>query len=343
MPLPEVAGVPSPVDGEVFHPGERLLQAHFGVRTRVAENGVRAIQPALATPHQTFLQTLRYVLLAACDAQGWPWASVLLGQAGFVDAPDASTLHIRARPREDDPLLPALVSGAAVGMLGIDLAARRRIRVNGRLALGGPQGMVLAVSQAYNNCPQYIWPRADGAGAPSHGAAGAGPTEESAVLPAAIATTVEDQAVRALLARADTFFIASSYQARDDDPARVASGVDVSHRGGRPGFLTLAHGRLSWPEYTGNAYFNTLGNLLVDGRCALLVPDFETGAVLQLQGLVTLDLSPPPAAPAQAGLDEGLRRNAVVHLAPRQAVLRPGVLPPDWLLLDRASTRDTTL
>lgn len=342
MPWPEAADVPSPVDGEVFHPGERLLQAHFGARARVAENGVRAIQPALAPPHQAFLQTLRYVLLAASDAQGWPWASALLGQAGFVDARDASTLHIRARPGEDDPLLPALVPGAAVGVLGIDLAARRRIRVNGRLAHGGPPGTVLAVAQAYNNCPQYIWPRADGVGASPRGAASpslAGPAEP----PAAIATSVEDPAVRALLARADTFFIASSYQARDDDPARVASGMDVSHRGGRPGFLNLAHGRLSWPEYTGNAYFNTLGNLLVDGRCALLVPDFETGAVLQLQGLATLDLSPPPAAPAQAGLDEGLRRNAVVHLAPRQAVLRPGVLPPDWLLLDRASTRDTTL
>ncbi len=77
--------------------------------------------------------------------------------------------------------------------------------------------------------------------------------------------------------RADTFFIASAHPQR---------GADASHRGGRPGFVVVADGgrRLTFPDYSGNRMFQTLGNLTVNPRTGLLLLDWKTGSTLQLTG-----------------------------------------------------------
>ena len=49
-------------------------------------------------------------------------------------------------------------------------------------------------------------------------------------------TLSKDQA--ALIAGSDTLFIASQFTGEDED---WSHGVDVSHRGGRPGFVIVAH------------------------------------------------------------------------------------------------------
>ena len=83
------------------------------------------------------------------------------------------------------------------------------------------------------------------------------------------------------IARSDTFFIASQFSENDD----WTRGIDVSHRGGRPGFVMVAHeSALLFPDYAGNCMFNTLGNLLINPRCGLLFLDFQTGDTLQLTG-----------------------------------------------------------
>ena len=73
-----------------------------------------------------------------------------------------------------------------------------------------------------------------------------------------------------LVHRADTFFIATA-----------SEGVDVSHRGGKPGFVRVAErdGRtvLTFPDFSGNFYFNTLGNLLLDPRAGMVFVDWGIG------------------------------------------------------------------
>ena len=73
----------------------------------------------------------------------------------------------------------------------------------------------------------------------------------------------------------DTFFIATGHP---------TAGADISHRGGPPGFVHEDGDVISWPDYSGNNMFNTLGNLEVDPRCGLLFVDFETGAMRQVHG-----------------------------------------------------------
>jgi len=98
---------------------------------------------------------------------------------------------------------------------------------------------------------------------------------------------VDAAAALALVGRADTFFLATS--ARPDPAAGPASeGVDMSHRGGRPGFVVAteedATTVLTWPDYPGNNFFNSLGNLVLHPWAGLLVVDFATGSVLTVRG-----------------------------------------------------------
>ncbi len=61
-------------------------------------------------------------------------------------------------------------------------------------------------------------------------------------------------------------------------------GVDISHRGGLPGFVKVAGDVLTIPDFRGNWFFNTLGNLVLTSARLLLFVDFETGDLLHLQG-----------------------------------------------------------
>ncbi len=191
---------------------------------------------------------------------------VLTGPAGFVATPDARTLHIAARPAPDDPAGFGLAAGAAFGMLGIDLATRRRNRANGRIISSGPDGITIAVTQSFGNCPQYIQSRdlryVSAAPAPAQRLAGL------------------DAAARRMIAQADTFFAASSSGPADDKRA----GMDISHRGGRPGFVRMDGDVLTVPDFAGNRYYNTLGNFLIYPKAGLLFIDFESGDMLHLAG-----------------------------------------------------------
>ena len=76
-----------------------------------------------------------------------------------------------------------------------------------------------------------------------------------------------------LIHKADTFFIATYHEAELDDPVSVRAGNDISHRGGPPGFVQLnGLDRLTWPDYIGNNFFQSLGEVLCYPclSCALL-------------------------------------------------------------------------
>ena len=256
---------------EAFHAGERAMQQRAGVRERMAEIGPRVIRGYMPEQHRQFFTQLPFLIAGAIDATGQPWASVLAGPAGFIDSPDPVQLTVHARPLAHDALSDALADGAAIGLLGIEPHTRRRNRMNGVVHGSGTQGFSVQVAQSFGNCPQYIQARK-----PEF----VGKT--AAAQPPVLADALDDDAV-ALIRAADTFYIATAHpEAGDGHPSR-AHGVDVSHRGGKPGFVRV-DGRttLTAPDFLGNFFFNTLGNLALEPRCGLLFVDFESGDVLQV-------------------------------------------------------------
>ncbi|MCP3143455.1 pyridoxamine 5'-phosphate oxidase family protein [Pyxidicoccus xibeiensis] len=250
-----------------FHRGELAVQAHEGT-VREAERVGRSIGSVFPPAARDFLRAQRMVVVASrVPDTGQVWASLLTGEPGFASVRDEHTLVVLAEPVEGDPLQAVLREEADVGLLGIELATRRRMKARGRAEPGPDGGFLLWPRSVYSLCPKYIQARA------------VEPPPEPRPTPRAEAVysgTALTETQQQWLARADTFFIATHTQ---------EGGADASHRGGNPGFVRVrdAHA-LEFPDYAGNNMFNTLGNLALDARAGLLFIDFEAGGTLQLTG-----------------------------------------------------------
>jgi predicted pyridoxine 5'-phosphate oxidase superfamily flavin-nucleotide-binding protein len=289
-----------------WHAGERLLQQSVGVAERMEAFGNKVIREFLPEQHRSFYALLPYLLLGAVDDQGVPWATLLEGPPGFAHSPDPQVLQLDSLPAESDPVRPALRKGAAVGLLGIDLKTRRRNRMNGTIGATAADGFAVNVVHTFGNCPKYIQLRA------------VDPGSQGLRSPNAVAqrSNALDEATRAMIRQADTFFVAS-YVDVDGDVAKRS--VDVSHRGGNTGFIKVEGNVLTIPDFAGNLHFNTLGNLLLNPVAGLLFIDFESGDVLQLAGSAELILSGPELAGFQGA--ERLWTVTVEHVVRRTVAL----------------------
>jgi uncharacterized protein len=252
-----------------YHDGELDVQRRAGVREMAADVGGivnRAISPAAAR----FLFGQRMAVAATLDPAGQPWASLLTGPEGFLHVVDENLLQVRVAPPPGNPLAANLTARPELGLVVLDPATRRRLRLNGR-GMWRPDGLYLLPDQVYGNCPKYIQKRRVVAEAPP---AESAPTRSGQL----------DRRQQAAIARADTFFIATFHP---------QGGADASHRGGRPGFVRVLDDRhLTFPDYVGNNMFNTLGNLDAYPQTGLLFVDFENGDVLQLAGRARLRWEP---------------------------------------------------
>jgi predicted pyridoxine 5'-phosphate oxidase superfamily flavin-nucleotide-binding protein len=309
------------MDGSPFHAGERALQARAGVAERLEEVGRVVVRDHMPEQHRELFGKLPTLLLGLLDGDGQPLATMLHGHPGFVSSPDSRTLRVRARPSAGDPTAPWLVEGAAVGLLGLEAHTRRRNRANGRIRGVHDGGFDVDVLQSFGNCPKYIHARRPQPAMPSAaGAIHAGPAH--VLGPFLDAPSLE------LLGRADTLFIASASGAR---PGRApADGVDVSHRGGLPGFVAVHRGdrgvQLTIPDYVGNFFFNTLGNLLAWRLAGLLVPDYADasgGTMLHVSARASIELEGRALA-AFPGAQRLLTLDVL------GGTRRPGAMPLRW-------------
>lgn len=301
-----------------WHAGEQALQARVGVHERMAAVGEVVIRDHMPDQHRELFEKLPTLLLGALDAQGQPWATMLAGPPGFVHTPHAQRMDVAAAIDAADPALAALAAhgtGAPVGVLGLEPHTRRRNRMNGHVVRGGAQqGLSITVAQSFGNCPKYIQARAPGLRAavtPPQPAQPLGPSLDAAAL--------------ALIARSDTLFIASASAARPG--AQRGEGVDISHRGGEPGFVLAKHtaaGLELWlPDYPGNLFFNTLGNLAQHPLAGLLWVDYEDGGLLHVAARAELLWSEADRAPWP-----GAQR--VLRLLVLGGVWRAQALPWRW-------------
>jgi len=299
---------------EAFHPGEQALQARVGVRERMAAVGPMVLRDHMPDQHRELFEKLPTLLLGTLDAQGQPWATMLAGPPGFVHTPDAQHMHIATAPNTADPVLAQLAPGAAVGVLGLEPHTRRRNRMNGRVVDFGTQGLGVQVLQSFGNCPKYIQAREPG-------------LRPVLTAPGAVQWLGADldAAAIARVRGADTLFIATASAPQPGTASH--EGVDVSHRGGEPGFVhieqTVRGVVLSLPDYPGNQFFNTLGNLTLHPLAGLLVVDYDGGGLLHI------------AAQADVLWDDAARApwpgaQRVLRLTVARAVWRPQVLPWRW-------------
>ncbi len=177
-------------------------------------------------------------------------------------------------------------------------------------------GFVVGVRQSFGNCPKYIHARAPEL-VPDR-RPGAVLAEGPLLSPAAAA----------LVRGADTFFIASASPQAHGGP----NGVDVSHRGGEAGFVKVTEdgGRtaLEWPDFRGNFFFNTIGNLEAHPFAGVLFLDFESGDLLSLTGDAEV-LWDGPLVDSSSGAERMLRLRISAGVRVEGAVpLRWSPVPP---------------
>lgn len=255
-----------------FHAGEIAIQERLGVRNKIEKQGRRVIRDYLTGQHRQFYAQLPFLIAGTVDVKGCPWASILVGEPGFLSPPDDRTLRVTSRPLFGDPLEKTLTQGADIGLLGIELATRRRNRMNGTITAITLNGFTIQVGQSFGNCPQYIQARTVNLTNSIQDITIAKPVHRSDL----------GNRERAMLTGADTFFIATAFHGDTFNPAQ---GVDVSHRGGKPGFVRIDDdSTFTFPDFAGNLHFNTIGNLLLDPRAGLLFIDFNQSDLLYLTG-----------------------------------------------------------
>ncbi|WP_118184769.1 pyridoxamine 5'-phosphate oxidase family protein [Paraburkholderia phosphatilytica] len=303
----DVTARPSP-----WHAGELAMQRAAGVVEQMDAVGRRNLRDHLIEQHRKFYPQLPFVVLGAVDAAGDVWATVRANGPGFLHAPDAYRLHVDLAHDAADPADAGMHDGAAMALLGIELPTRRRNRLNGtvrRDATSDAGGFELLVEHSYGNCPQYIFQR---------DASFVRDPSTHTDVPPQIGDRL-DERTREIVTRADSFFVAT-YVDREDGHRQV----DVSHRGGKTGFVRVDdEGVFTIPDFAGNLFFNTLGNIVANSRAGLVFVDYATGDLLQLTGTAEVLLDSPETAAFQGA--ERLWR-----FTPTRVVYRPDALPLRW-------------
>ncbi|MGW2698832.1 pyridoxamine 5'-phosphate oxidase family protein [Streptomyces sp. NPDC001340] len=275
----------------VYHAGSRAVQDLVGVRDRADHVG-RSLGQDIKPVAAAFLAVQPLLVVGAeAPETGRVWASALTGTPGFVRATGPRQMSVvtgtghgsggrsGSQPKgargtarattydphlhDGDPLTTALKTpGTQIGTVALDPRTRRRMRLNGQLRPTA-RGFAVEADQVFSNCPKYIQRRESYETLTDRTPGTPHPLNE-----------LTHQAAEFIHA-ADTFFLATVHP----------GGADVSHRGGNPGFVQVrSPHELSWPDYSGNAMFLTLGNLRTDPRAGLLFLDWTTGTVLQLTG-----------------------------------------------------------
>ena len=183
-------------------------------------------------------------------------------------------------------------------------------------------GFAIRVAQSFGNCPQYIRKREI-----------TSQRHEAPPLAEWPRPSLDDDA-RWQIASADTFFIATHYAG--DGATERSAGTDVSHRGGKPGFVRVdGANTLTWPDFRGNAYYNTLGNLYANPRAGLLFVDFASGDFLHVAG----DAEILWQDEMQSGF-EGAQRLVRLHVREVRRVQR--ALPAAWCDGETSPTLERT-
>jgi uncharacterized protein len=247
----------------------------------IAARLLRGVQDELPYAAREFLEDQPMLIVASTDGDDVR-ADLVHGAPGFISTPDERTVHVAGR-----------AFAGPVGLLALEPATRRRMRVNGE-ATPTASGFAVSTEEVYSNCPKYIQKREI--------------VGLSDVTPGRPREGLND-ADRALIANADTFFVATA----------AHGGADASHRGGSPGFVATERDRLTFPDYPGNNMYGTLGNLLANPRIGLLFLDWETGDTLQITGRAEVEFEPRQ-----------------VRVTIERAIRTPNAVPLRWLLLERS-------
>ncbi|KAL7793742.1 hypothetical protein V8C37DRAFT_85065 [Trichoderma ceciliae] len=284
-----------------WHPGEVALQTKLGFAEAMASTWQK-IESSMREQHRIFhTSNLPFIPITTLDDEGRPWASLVAGadgEIGFVEGPDLKTLIVNARLWPGEPLLdtlnqwvdgdggnPTMPERYLTAGIGIEFPTRRRNKFAGfiqdvKRTKDMDFKLNLQVNQTTGNCPKYINIRK---------LVGYAQPKPSIAYEKRHMTQFErlSNEVIAFITNADTVFIGSVYKSDPVTAAKFPSHTGMNARGGLPGFMRVSpsDGRsVVLPDYSGNRFMSSLGNVESSKQVALTIVSFTTGDVLYLTG-----------------------------------------------------------
>ncbi|WP_334058145.1 pyridoxamine 5'-phosphate oxidase family protein [Alteromonas sp. S005] len=273
MSLPRLSSI-----NPAFHHGEIALQKKLGIDKEIGERTKGFIRSYMPEQHRIFFTSSPFTVLALVNDEGYPVAVPVWGEGDFIESPSPTQLRFSIQVQVWNIMLGALnldvISGSKIGIVGIEYATRRRNRLNGTINHATKGNLTILVDQSFGNCPQYIHKR--NTTKRRRFAIGVQPESNAPynVNMTTTTTNVIDTRARTIIESAETFFIASRHSSLGQE---ANEGLDVSHRGGKAGFVNVKGNTITFPDFSGNKFFNTLGNILLDPRVGLCFWDNETG------------------------------------------------------------------
>ena len=254
----------------MYHKGEIKVQKMIGEDVIATKNG-RLITNTIIPGAIAFIENQPMAIVSSINKLGEVWVSLLVGSYDFilVSNPNSITFKLKEiNSFKEDVFYKNIKDNNSIGCLFIELASRRRFRVNGKAVLNN-ETIAITVQESYPNCPKYIQQRMITISDSSH-------TEKSTSITGKNST----ENIKNWIKSADTLFVGST---------DINKNLDASHRGGNPGFVEfLENDVLKIPDYKGNSLYNTLGNFADNSSTGLLFINFETKDTLQLTGSASL-------------------------------------------------------
>lgn len=240
-----------------------------------------AINDEMSLQHVDYYRQLQFLPLSALDASGTPWVTILCNPK--ITAPSNTLLHVTARVNTADPFVAAVSSSTKKPIqfagVGIDFRRRSRAKIAGAVESAtvttvseGEQQLRIALqtNEHMGNCPKYITIR-----------------QLRQLRRTPITASFQKHLptpARELLEKASTIFISTRHHDQDERE----SDMGCNHRGGPKGFVRYFEdengGHLVLPDYSGNRFYQSLGNVETDPVMGLAIPDFTTGDLLQVSG-----------------------------------------------------------
>src|SRR4051812_47177837 len=118
-----------------YHEGEVFVQERAGERD-MGRRLAGAVSPRIVPGALPFLARQRLLAISTAGDDGHLWTSVWAGRPGFVQSADGEHVAIEMAPTAaspGDPVRPRLALGRDAGLLAIEFASRRRLRINGTI------------------------------------------------------------------------------------------------------------------------------------------------------------------------------------------------------------------
>ncbi|MEM7082944.1 MAG: oxidoreductase [Pseudomonadota bacterium] len=288
-----------------LHKGELDIQKRMKSPTEISRNLPHYIDPSMPWQHKDFYTRLPYLAVATIDADGRPWATLLVTASDIdhgigIASVSQNELNVHSMTTNMDPFVRALNSRRRIfadeqllfAGVGVDFSNRRRNKLAGNITDYSMPGkdrlhIVLNSDQHLGNCPKYITVRDLEPYARQADLAFDGFESFGGTL---------DRHAQKIIARSSTVYLATRHLPESNDFELDKRDMGLNHRGGAPGFVRIEQSgghssglepvtHLVLPDHSGNRFYQSLGNVQTDPQVGITFPDFSTGDVLYLTGL----------------------------------------------------------